>query len=105
MTFAPSPGGFPHGMRLFSHLSAALILIAGVSQASSQATPDHHTTTRQTLDFKTILTLPASKLSQIFMRNNALRPNSRLNQNFMSAPAAPLAFTSPVFNQSVADSA
>ncbi|MGA9584953.1 MAG: hypothetical protein WBQ95_06465 [Terracidiphilus sp.] len=39
------------------------------------------------------------------MRNNALRPNSRINQNYTSAPATPLLFISPVFNQSILDTA
>lgn len=91
-------------MRLFSRFSAALIFIAGTSSTFSQSPPDPHTT-HQGPDFKSIFTLPASKLSAIFMRNNALRPNARLNQNFISASVAPLAFTSPVFNQSVADAA
>ena len=92
-------------MRLFSCHFTALILSSCTTLAIAQSPPDPHAAAHQNLDFKSILTLPASKLSQIFMRNNALRPNSRLNQNFISATSAPLAFTSPVFNQSVADAA
>jgi hypothetical protein len=105
MTFAPSPGGFPHRMRLLLSFFAALFLIFGCRIASGQSTPDPHNATHQNFDLKNLLTAPVYKLSGVFSRNNSLHPNARLNQNYMSAPAAPLAFTSPVFNQSVADSA
>jgi hypothetical protein len=45
------------------------------------------------------------KDSELFTGNNVLHPNFRINQNYMSAPAAPLAWTSPVFNQSIVDAA
>ncbi|HEY1579432.1 MAG TPA: hypothetical protein VGF82_20370 [Terracidiphilus sp.] len=92
-------------MRLFPHLSAAFILALTPTLACAQSTPDPHTTTHQNFDFKSLFSVPVSKLSEVFMRNNALHPNSRISQNFNFAPAAPLVFTNPVFNQSVADAA
>jgi len=93
-------------MRLFSSFPAALILIFGTVIACAQsATNSRETTTHPSLDMKSLFSVPLSKLSAIFMRNNALRPNARLNQNYVAAPTTPLAFTSPVFNQSVADAA
>lgn len=92
-------------MRMYLHFSAVFLLTSGCTIASAQSTPDPHNTTHQNLELKNLLTAPMFKLSEVFARNIALHPNSRLNQNYISAPAAPLAFTSPVFNQSVADAA
>lgn len=91
-------------MRLFSHYSAAFFILASTF-ASSQSPPNPQNTTHQNLNLKSLFTAPVFKLSEIFNRNNALHPNARLNQSYISAQKAPLAWTSPVFNQSVADAA
>ena len=92
-------------MRLFSPFSPAFLLVLGATFAYPQTTLDPNSTTHQNLELKSLLTAPVFKLSEVFARNSALRPNVRLNQNFISAPTAPLAFTSPVFNQSIVDAA
>src|SRR5690242_11147868 len=92
-------------MRLFLHSSAAFLLMIGPMFARAQSAPDPRTTTHQNFELKNLLTAPVYKISGVFTRNNSLHPNARLNQNYISVPAAPLAFTSPVFNQSVADAA
>ncbi len=92
-------------MRLFPLYSAALISFLSATLACPQAPPDPHTSTHQDLNLKTLFTAPVSKLSKAFTRDNALRPGSRMNQNYTSAPKAPLVFTSPVFNQSISDTA
>lgn len=92
-------------MRFFLHFSVAFLLTFGTGIAYSQSPPDPASATHPNLNLKTLFTAPVSRLTEIFTRNNALHPNARLNQNYISAPSAPLAFTSPVFNQSVADAA
>ena len=86
-------------MRLF-----LLILAFGAAIAGAQSSPDPRDATHE-LNLKTLFTAPVSKLSKAFTRNNALRSGSRMNQNYNSAPGAPLVFTSPVFNQSIFDTA
>ncbi len=83
----------------------AIVLSLSATFACSQSPPDPHNITHQDLSLKSLLTAPVSKLSEVFTRNNALRPGSRMNQNYTSAPAAPLVFTSPAFNQSIFDTA
>ena len=90
-------------MRLFSRSFLALVLISASTAGHAQASSDPQGATR--LNLKTLFTAPVSKLSKAFIRNNALRPGSRMNQNYTSAPKAPLEFTSPVFNQSISDTA
>ncbi|HEY2468721.1 MAG TPA: hypothetical protein VGI45_12895 [Terracidiphilus sp.] len=92
-------------MRLFSHYSAAFILMIGPMFACTQSPPDPQNPTHPSLALKSLLTAPVFKLSEVFTRNNALHPNARLNQSYISGPAAPLAWTSPVFNQSIVDAA
>ena len=91
-------------MRLFSHYSIAFFFILGPMFACCQSTSDPQNAAHQNLNLKNLITVPAFKLSEFFTRN-ALHPNSRLNQSYIAAPKAPLAWTSPVFNQSVADTA
>jgi hypothetical protein len=83
----------------------AIILVLSAACSFSQSPADPHTSTHQDLNLKSLFTAPVSKLSKAFTRNNALRPGSRMNQNYTSAPKAPLVFTSPVFNQSISDAA
>jgi len=92
-------------MRSFPQFPIALIFLLGAAFACAQSSPDPHNTIHQDLNLKSLFTTPVSKLSAIFTRNNALRSGSRLNQNYTSAPKAPLVFTSPVFNQSIFDTA
>jgi len=93
-------------MRLFSSFPVVLILAFGTVITCAQSAIDsRETTTRQSLNMKSLLSVPLSKISAVFMRNNALRPSARMNQNYNSAPGAPLVFTSPVFNQSISDTA
>jgi hypothetical protein len=92
-------------MRPFLRFHIAIIFILSAMLACSQSPPDPQNTTHQDVTLKTLLTAPVSKLSEVFTRNNALRAGSRMNQNYTSAPAAPLIFTSPVFNQSIFDTA
>ncbi|WP_348264229.1 hypothetical protein P8935_06775 [Telmatobacter sp. DSM 110680] len=92
-------------MRLFRSLPVAIILLFSTTFAFPQAPSDPHNATHQDVTLKSLFTAPVSKLSQIFIRNNAVHPDSRMNQNYTSAPAAPLIFTSPVFNQSIFDTA
>ncbi len=73
--------------------------------ACSQSSLDPHEGTYQNLNVKNLLTAQEFRLSGVFTLNNAFHPNSRMNQNYISAPTAPLIFTSPVFNQSVFDTA
>ena len=73
--------------------------------AFAQSAPEPHNTTHQNFELKSLLTAPVYKLTEVFTRNNALHPNARLNQNYTSASTAPLAWTSPVFNQSIVDAA
>ncbi|HMG87375.1 MAG TPA: hypothetical protein VK574_16705 [Terracidiphilus sp.] len=81
----------------------AIFLALSATLACAQSPPDPHNATY--LNLRSLFTAPVSKLSEIFARNNALQPNSRVNQNYVSAPATPLIFTSPVFNQSISDTA
>ena len=92
-------------MRLFPHYAAAFFFILGPIFASPQSPPEPQNTTHTNLNLKTIFTAPVSRLTEFFTRNNALHPNARLNQNYIAAQKAPLAWASPVFNQSVADAA
>ena len=92
-------------MRRSLQFPFAIILILSATFACSQSAPDPHNTTHQDVTLKSLLTAPVSKLSAIFTRNNALHPGSRMNQNYTAAPKAPLVFTSPVFNQSISDTA
>jgi len=92
-------------MRPFIGFFSAIILAFSATLACAQATPDPRNAPHKDITLKSLFTAPASKLSQLFMRNNALRPDSRLNQNYTSAPETPLVFTSPVFNQSIFDTA
>jgi hypothetical protein len=71
----------------------------------AQSATDTHSPTRQDLSLKSLFTAPVSKLTKAFARNNAVRPDSRMNQNYTSVPGTPLVFTSPVFNQSILDTA
>jgi hypothetical protein len=91
-------------MRLFPHYSAAFFFILGPMLACCQSTSDPQNATHQNLNLKSLITVPAFKLSEFFSRNS-FHPNSRLNQSYIAASKAPLAWTSPVFNQSVADAA
>jgi hypothetical protein len=92
-------------MRPLLQSSSAFIFAISVAFAFPQSPPDPQTATHQNLNLRSLFTVPASKLSEVFGRNNALLPGARVNQNYMSAPAAPLIFTSPVFNQSIFDTA
>ena len=92
-------------MRVLLRFFAAVPLISLCLFASSQSTSDPHSTTHPNFTLRSLLTAPVFKLSGVFTRNNALHPNARLNQNYISIPAAPLAWTSPVFNQSIVDAA
>ena len=91
-------------MRRFPLYFPAIILTLCANLAQAQTPPDPQSTTHH-IDAKSLFTAPVTKFTGIFTRNNALRPNSRLNLNYTAAAGAPLAFTSPVFNQSVSDSA
>jgi hypothetical protein len=92
-------------MRLFPQSSAALIFFLGATLACSQSAPNSQNSNHQDLSLKTLFTAPVSKLTAIFTRNNAVHPNSRMNLDYTSAPKSPLVFTSPVFNQSISDTA
>jgi hypothetical protein len=92
-------------MRPFQRFFAFFIFAISVTLACSQSPPDPHTTTQQNLNLKTLLTQPAFQLSKFFTRNNAPHPDFRVNQNYVSESAAPLVWTSPVFNQSISDTA
>ena len=92
-------------MRLLFCSFLALVLISASTTGHTQSPPDPQNAPHQDLNLKSLFTTPVSKLSAIFTRNNALRSGSRLNQNYTSAPKAPLVFTSPVFNQSIFDTA
>jgi hypothetical protein len=81
----------------------AIFLALSAALASAQSSPEPHNASY--LNLKSLFTAPASKLSEIFTRNNTLRPGARMNQNYTSAPAAPLVWTNPVFNQSIFDTA
>ncbi len=73
--------------------------------ACSQSSLDPNEGTYQNLNVKNLLTAQEFRLSGVFTLNNAFHPNSRMNQNYISAPTAPLICTSPVFNQSIFDTA
>ncbi len=89
-----------------SHPFFAFFLFAiSAAFAFPQSPPAPHTATHQDLNLKSLFTAPEFNLFEVFTRNNALHPNPRVNQNYISAPAAPLIFTSPVFNQSIFDTA
>jgi hypothetical protein len=90
---------------LFPRVSASLILFLVATLACPQSASDPHNSTHQDLNLKSLFTAPVSKLTAFFTRNNAVHSNSRMNQNYISAAAAPLAWTSPVFNQSIVDAA
>src|SRR5580692_5691745 len=92
-------------MRLFLPFSTTCIFALSATLACSQSPPDPHTATQRNLDLEPLLSQSVFQLSEVFPRNSAIHPNFRVNQNYVSAPAAPLEWTSPVFNQSVADSA
>ncbi|MGC1423850.1 MAG: hypothetical protein WA815_15960 [Terracidiphilus sp.] len=92
-------------MRPFLQFLPAIIFVISTTFASAQAASDPRNTTHQDLNLKSLLTAPVLKLSEAFTRDNAIRPDSRINQNYSSAPATPLLFTSPVFNQSIFDNA
>ena len=92
-------------MRLFLPFSIPLVLTLSATLACAQSPADLHDTSQQNLDLKSLLGAPVFQLFEAFTRNNALRENTRVNQNYVSAPAAPLLWTSPVFNQSIFDNA
>ncbi len=81
----------------------AIFFAISATLAFAQSAPEPHNANY--LNLKSLFTAPASKLSEIFTRNNTLRPGSRMNQNYTSAPAAPLVWTNPAFNQSIFDTA
>ena len=85
--------------------SAFLLFVIGAALAFPQSPPDPHASIHQNLDLRGLFIAPEFKLFGVFARNNALHPASRVNQNYTSAPATPLIFTSPVFNQSIFDTA
>jgi hypothetical protein len=85
--------------------SAFFFLVIGATLAHSQSPLDVHEGTYQNLSVKNLLTAQEFRLSGVFTLNNAFHPNSRVNQNYISVPSAPLIFTSPVFNQSILDTA
>ena len=92
-------------MRPPFQIPITFIFILSATFGCSQSSVVSHNATQQNLDLKSLLTAPVSQLSEAFTRNNALRPDSRVNQSYISVPGDPLVWTSPVFNQSVADSA
>ena len=83
-------------MRPSQRFFALFIFVVSATLAFPQSPPNPDSRTHQNLDLKSLLTAPAFKLSE---------ENARVNQNYVSAPAAPLAWTSPVFNQSIFDAA
>ncbi len=92
-------------MRAFLQFSVAFIFTLSATFACSQSPADPHDATYQNLNVKSLLTAQAFRLSGDFTLDNGFHPNSRVNQNYISAPAAPLTWTSPVFNQSIFDNA
>lgn len=93
-------------MRLSLRFFTAFVFTVGAANfVFCQSASDPHNPTHPDLTLKNLFTEPVLKLSEAFARHNALRPNSRVDQNYISAPAAPLVFTSPVFNQSIFDTA
>ena len=92
-------------MAPFQRFFAFFIFAISAMLACSQSPLDPHQGTYQNLNIKNLLTAQKFQLSGIFRFNNALHPNSRVNQNYIAAPTDPLVWTSPVFNQSIFDSA
>lgn len=83
-------------MRPYQRFFALFIFVVSATLTFPQSPPNPDNRTHQSLGLKSLLTAPAFKLSE---------DNARVNQNYVSAPAAPLAWTSPVFNQSIFDAA
>ncbi len=92
-------------MRPSQRFSPFFIFAISATFACSQSSLDPHEGTYQNLNVKNLLTAQEFRLSGVFTLNNAFHPTSRVNQNYTSAPATPLIFTSPVFNQSILDTA
>jgi len=92
-------------MRAFFQSPIAFLFTVSAAFACSQSPADPHDATYQNLNVKNLLTAQSFRLTGDFNLNNAFHPNSRVNQNYVSAPAAPLTWTSPVFNQSISDAA
>ena len=92
-------------MHPFPQFLIAFILSLSATLACSQSTTDPHDATYQNLSVKSLLTAQSFRLSGDFTLNSTFRPNSRVNQNYITVPTAPLVWTNPVFNQSVSDSA
>jgi hypothetical protein len=92
-------------MRLFLRFFVFSIFASISISVCAQSASDPHKPTHQDPNLKSLFTAPMFKLSEVFTRNNALHPHARLNQNYISAPATPLVWTSPVFNQSIFDTA
>ena len=88
-------------MRPSQRFSPFFIFAISATFACSQSSLDPHEGTYQNLNVKNLLTAQEFRLSGVFTLNNAFHPTSRVNQNYTSAPATPLIFTSPVFNQSI----
>jgi hypothetical protein len=92
-------------MHSFPKSLTAFILALSATFAGAQSNAASQNLTRQDTTLKSIFTAPVSKLTKAFTRNNAIRPDARMNQNYNSVPGAPIVFTSPVFNQSILDTA
>ena len=90
-------------MHPFPRFSIALALGLSATLACSQSPPDPHDATYQNLNVKNLLIAQSFQLSGEFTLNSTFHPNSRVNQNYIAVPTAPLVWTNPVFNQSVAD--